>query len=531
MIAYDREPGGVADAATVELRLLQSLCESYEYKLAPSCDNNGETSAFLWPNNRWASRRKSLIAFICRVVTSAFRHHPHLADITDDTIENLKEEVTSLFPRDIVRLNSEFAIAGKSTPLFKPSNTELVELDKRMRKYETKGGEPVYVRRLEITAQNPDAALKDLEICIFDYAGKSRVVSGAKRQNTTTQAYYIQYLVKDFVTAISIKSKGKDVPVSRIDAWGYTLQNLEGINKTVSQLIDFRYNVDDFVKQKNDWLVTTNAEAAVAEAIVIAEQSKIKELKEKTQIASSEFVVASEKLVVETARLNEVKINKDSLISELSSISNNKSQLSTTIDDFNDRIASQKIELEKLTNDRSLISDEFKDFVKEGKRQASTYILLALIPLLIIFACALELYNGAANILNHTYLESADLYAMLLQRVPFTAALALVITACWKIASALIVNVILIQKERMALAKLLVIAKDVVYSSASGLHVSDELKFKERIKTKLDMLREHLVSELGAGIERTRHGATIKALNEESNALATQASRSSTAEN
>ena len=62
-----------------------------------------------------------------------------------------------------------------------------------------------------------------------------------------------------------------------------------------------------------------------------------------------------------------------------------------------------------------------------------------------------------------------------------------------------------IHSQRLGLARLLVVAKDTVYSSMDGLNIPDERKFRERIKLKLQMLRSHLTSELGRDFEYEPH--------------------------
>lgn len=185
----------------------------------------------------------------------------------------------------------------------------------------------------------------------------------------------------------------------------------------------------------------------------------------------------------------------------LAATENNSAQLKEEIVSSNKEIVRRREELQVLINDRNLISDEYRDYVSEGKGQAKNYMLLLVIPLLVIGFCSWQLYQGALRILQLQPSGVEQVLSMSLQRIPFAAAIAFVVAVCWKIISLLIGRIMAIHGQRLALARLLVIAKDTIAASSAGLDLSDDQKFREHMGLKLQMLKAHMTSDLGRDFE------------------------------
>ncbi|MEZ2345352.1 hypothetical protein, partial [Microcoleus sp.] len=126
------------------------------------------------------------------------------------------------------------------------------------------------------------------------------------------------------------------------------------------------------------------------------------------------------------------------------------------------------------------------------------YFALSLLPLTVIAVAANKIFSGAEALLLKEYQSFTDVFASLLLRLPFSIVLGLAMFYSWRLASNLFGNAFKIHKDRLVLARLLVIAKDTVFSSAQGLDVSDEAKFNERIRLKIELLKSHLSKELSS---------------------------------
>ncbi|WP_372176913.1 hypothetical protein ACCQ23_15615 [Xanthomonas axonopodis pv. phyllanthi] len=72
-------------------------------------------------------------------------------------------------------------------------------------------------------------------------------------------------------------------------------------------------------------------------------------------------------------------------------------------------------------------------------------------------------------------------------------------------------KVIAIHGERLALAKLLVIARDTVHTSSRGLDISDDEVFHERVKLKMELLRQHLkLMEGNVSVSGSKSGGAVE---------------------
>ena len=107
------------------------------------------------------------------------------------------------------------------------------------------------------------------------------------------------------------------------------------------------------------------------------------------------------------------------------------------------------------------------------------------------------IYNGANNFLSTHYESTGDVMAAFLLRIPFAAVVGGAIYYSWKIAHAFMVKIFSIQEERLTLAKLLILAKNTVFSTAEDLGIDSVEKFHMRTRLKIEMLKSHLASNIG----------------------------------
>lgn len=305
-----------------------------------------------------------------------------------------------------------------------------------------------------------------------------------------------------FVQKIHIEPRLARSPVlSRIEVTGYSLAELENIADKTEEALDLRTNIARFVAD-------TAAEATSAKAERDSVQKDIAlALVEKESLASEIQKLASVRAEAEEAlaAVREVqaaeKVTLDDLRAKVQSAHNNKSQLAVQVDELNIKIPKLQSELQSLANDRSIISDEYRDYVKEGRSQAWVYIGIAVACLVGALACACSLIYAAGHYLANPVKVPSEAYAYFLQRLPFTGALILTITLLLKVASVLVRSIFKIHDARLTLAKLLVIAKDTVFASTAGLTLDDETRFRERVRLKIEMLKAYLAAELGPNFE------------------------------
>ena len=85
---------------------------------------------------------------------------------------------------------------------------------------------------------------------------------------------------------------------------------------------------------------------------------------------------------------------------------------------------------------------------------------------------------------------------MLGSRTPFIIVTLGILTVSYKICQSLISEVINIQKRRLSLTKISIVAKDVSDASIIGLDLDDEEIYELRTKLKMSALKSHLSNDL-----------------------------------
>lgn len=217
--------------------------------------------------------------------------------------------------------------------------------------------------------------------------------------------------------------------------------------------------------------------------------------------ADIEIAKVRHDITEKTVELNQLEAKQKHATEQLAITTNNFQQLSQKSTNLNKEISNLSQSLEKLTSDRNLISDEYGPYVKEGKSQATIYTLIATLPLIAIIFSIYEIYAGASKLLLTEYHTASEIFSAFILRIPFALVFATAIYYSWKLTVALVTRVFTIHNDRLTLAKLLIVAREVVHSSTRNLKISDHEKFQEQVTLKVEVLKSHLAKELGNDFE------------------------------
>ncbi|MXI50151.1 hypothetical protein GRW89_26945 [Pseudomonas moraviensis] len=303
-----------------------------------------------------------------------------------------------------------------------------------------------------------------------------------------------------------------------------TLTRISICGSDASQLSQYAKDIDELTSAKRKVLAYQKAAKTDYDSIIAETETAKLELSE----ISSNIASANEELNDLLAQTTDLKTStdtaKDSLaqirleatyaLDEKTKAANNVTQLKAAADTLNTKISNLENDLKKLANDKNLISDEYGPYVKEGKSQAKTYSYLITIPLLVIFFSIYQIYIGASNLLTAEYKTATDVLAAFVLRIPFAAIFGLAIVYSWKIANAMIQKIFKIHGDRLTLAKLLVVARETVHSSAKNLNISDHEKFQEQTALKIEVLKSHMARDLGEDFKYTPVPTTRNAKSE-----------------
>ncbi|TCD23857.1 hypothetical protein E0D86_01175 [Pseudomonas sp. IC_126] len=408
-----------------------------------------------------------------------------------ESIEEAFKDLQDALPEEATWTNSFFKGSGKFGKLL--SGGEPLKLDRKAKRYLSTT--PVWIRYISFTTSDPKTLKAQLKCRATTVAGTVIEKSLTIDQKQTFCFVWFNSLC----TSFEIQSSSgliNNSTLSKININGFDLNTFEKVAACASESLELKANIDAYVENTRNELASIESECALA-------TSKKEALEERTEDTKQAYAESEAELTASKANVANAKAELESLESSirqansnLSNIENNVTLLKASSAALTKKIAEHKHDLDQITNDRSLISDEYKDFVKEGKNQVALYFFLSLLPLTAIILSAGRLFSSAESILSRPPTSLGDVAATLITRLPFTLILMLAIGASAKIAFFLLSRAIEIHRDRLTLARLLVIAKDTVFSSTQGLDVSDDSKFRERIKLKIELLKSHLSRDL-----------------------------------
>ncbi|MGY2313564.1 hypothetical protein ACW9I6_02670 [Pseudomonas sp. SDO5522_S412] len=284
--------------------------------------------------------------------------------------------------------------------------------------------------------------------------------------------------------------------LTKINVYGTDSSQLTSLSKDIEYVINARDTFDSFKEQFTKEHLEALEKTEQLKNKTTELVSNIAEYQAELSELESSVIATKAKNAEENSKLQKIKLDANHFEERKTLAFNNVSQLTETAEELNKKISTMDGELKKLTSDKNLISDEYGPYVKEGKSQAKVYSALLTIPLLTIFFAIYQIYIGASNLLNASYQSPSDIFAAFILRIPFAAIFGLAIFYCWKISSAMIQKIFKIHGDRLTLAKLLVVARETVHSSAKNLNITDHEKFQEQNALKIEVLKSHMAKDL-----------------------------------
>ena len=160
---------------------------------------------------------------------------------------------------------------------------------------------------------------------------------------------------------------------------------------------------------------------------------------------------------------------------------------------LNTDIEDKKKELKQLKDDINQFPTEFSGFVTQGGKNVASYRNFSYIPIALILGLTAFLFWGTADLsAKYKAMPEMDLYTMLASRIPFALISGGIIIASYKLAKFLIEEIMKINRQRLNLTRVGIIANDITDTSIVGLDLNDNEIFELRTKLKMDMIRSHL---------------------------------------
>jgi len=410
-----------------------------------------------------------------------------------DAEEPVQDKIRRKAPPTISQIPFSFIDrpTNKTTKLLaNATGTMPIEGQNRWHSFDFKN--PVFVYRVIVNETNYPEYNK-FEIEITDDEGN------VFTSNVAPSGSKVHLTVNRFCTHVRFK------PPKAYTFTKKTIDSVEifGFDKSnVGKFIQFARDVDalrdDAIAQIDRRETTYRSkieEAGKAEARATEAQKDLASLKgqadrQKSAIRRLESERAD--LTTKVAVLEDTLQNNSRLLEELRRELDTKTKTKKTLDD---QIAGLRTKLSELRANLDIFPSELESFVTQGRNNTKTLFWLALAPICVIVIMFGILISGAVDLTTKIDPEGKiNVVALVASRTPYLVVALAIITACYKIARVFIAELIEINRQRLSLTKISIIAKDVSAASETGLELSEVERYGLRVRLKMELLKDHLKS-------------------------------------
>ena len=315
------------------------------------------------------------------------------------------------------------------------------------------------------------------------------------------------------------KKRFKNPKIKSVRVSGMTMGNFTDTTDKISRINTYKDkiithckdSIADLEKEKNSILELKANNASLAQDIeskdekVIELNNLISSLSQQQDEQEASFVQqkadAEASLIQQKAEsdaaLTQQKAEGKTIIDELRSKETNLNVKIQNLDDsldqktnestaLNTAISEKKAELKKLKDDINQFPAEFRGFVTQGGKNVTTYKTFTYIPIVLILALTGFLFWGTADLsAKYNQIPNMDLYTMLGSRLPFALLAGGIIIACYKLSKFLIEEIMRINRQRLNLTRVSIIANDITDTSVNGLNFDESEIFELRTKLKM----------------------------------------------
>lgn len=340
-----------------------------------------------------------------------------------------------------------------------------------------------------------------------------------------TKAQSTSWSSKDKIYRVNVSSYAQEIEISiqkkisifnshtvikKIEAWILPSEDIQDALDISTKYASIKSRLRDYFESESMKLSSLKESSAAAAAEALTKQenakSKISELDaeriEKEQIITQLKTKIEELFSLRGVTSTEImglEASRDSINSLVESKEGRVKELDTQTT----QLTSQKIQLldevKALENNKNLFATEFASYVEQGDDYISTYIniIIGAAVMAIIFIGILV--AGALDLMSMSFNDYAAALSTIIARLPTASIYFLILTICYKLIKIMLEKIYIIQKDRLEVSAFSILAKDVTESSAEGLDIADDDKYRERIHQRIKFIKERLGAKSGTG--------------------------------
>ena len=377
---------------------------------------------------------------------------------------------------------------NKTTKLLLDSGSKLtIESRNRWHDYEFK--KPLFVSFVRVETRG----FADFH----EFRFRAKLADGGTEEYTvkkTADNYTVA--INQFVKSISFKPPSiwfTSPTLTEVIIWGFYKDDIS----------DFLRHFAAIDRIKSEVIAEIQAKKSEIDGAIEALEAKEEELsniESEVQEAEAALESARAELATERQRLADLSTQNSTLSSQLETltdqIEDRKAELgtlTTSREDLKLETERANSDLRKLKENINLFPSEIAGFVTQAGKDIRTYIIFSAGLVGIISALFIWVLAGAFDLAEFVKSHpTVDVWPLLLAKLPLAIVVSAIVTACYKICRVFIGEMLRINRQKLSLTQVSIIAKDVSQSAEAGLDFSDSEIYGLRLRAKMAMLGDHI---------------------------------------
>ncbi|WP_168621832.1 hypothetical protein [Roseicyclus persicicus] len=367
------------------------------------------------------------------------------------------------------------ARSNKTTKLINNTSAESA-VEGKHRWFEYRFEKPVYIQKIEVFGTGYDSWNEvSFEVSHIDGTKHNQEI----KFDGSTSRVGIGKLCDSFRFRPDAKLL-KSTTIDRVVVTGLTLDEFHA----------FEWAIKEF-EQREKSLQSREAQKTT----LIEEISE--RTKEKSQLAS-ELGKTSAELQQATQQLESTRTTLSSERANAEQLRRTVAELIASRQEQETAIRKNEEKINELTREIRLFPSEIAGFVKEGNRNIYWYTALSIPFIIVIYVVLRALFSGAVD-LTQVWREEQDIdiWTVFLTRLPFVIIAFALLEVCGYVVGRLVFEIIKINRQRLNLSKISIIAKDVSTAASHELELTEDERYEKEVQLKMELLREHMKEYVG----------------------------------
>lgn len=411
--------------------------------------------------------------------------------LTDEAAAGIDAAATGVPPIPFYLVEKQY---NKTTKLLSNSGTDN-PIQAKNRWHDYAFTEPIFLAFMDI--QGTQIADSD------DY--KIRVIldnGSTKELKARPSDGSLRVDINEFCKSVSFKPPSifwnifsRSPELQKVCLWGFYKSNLGEYIYHIARIKKIKTSaIEEIIKIRDS--------ATSEQATLDAKRVELEGVDDRIAGSEANLAVLNTKVAEKEAQDAELQAKVDRSYTQLESLSQQVSERRAELETVTQsrevtkrEIVGAKDELKKLKENINLFPSEISGFVNQASRDIRTYMIFFAVLLGVIVCMFVWVLTGAFDLSEFVQDNpTVDVWPLLMAKLPLAIAVSAIIAACYKISRVFVEEILKINRQKLSLTQVSIVAKDVSQSAESGLGLSDIQIYGLRLRAKMAMLSDHLMT-------------------------------------